>query len=193
MRNLAGRYTELPDIWIAYTTSTWPQRWIRRCILRMPELECFCVLMIEFCVSLSEAMGRNPALTEYEQGQFDVPRSSKATLRAIAASLKRSPKVVYVYFKNPPDVYGMIKSPERKPKLGLRDVRCIIKAAISGNLSDTAIASNMTPQVSKRAVQRALSGRLILCTKKSSPHPNSLSATTGHGFSWATNQGLHLL
>lgn len=138
-------------------------------------------------------MGRNPALTEYEQGQFDALQSNKATLRAIAARLVISTKVVHVYFKNL-DVYEMIKSAERKPKIGLRDVRCIIKATISGDLSDSTIASNVTAQVSKRAVKRALSGRLILCTRKSSPRPNSLSATTGHGFLGRNkNQGLHLL
>ena len=124
-------------------------------------------------------MGRKPALTEYEKGQIDALRSNKETLRTIAASLGRSTNVVHAYLRNP-DGYGMKKSPGRKLKLWPRDVRCIINATISGDLSAAAIANSVSPQVSKRTVQRLLQRAPHLVYMKMKPTPNSGSATTRH-------------
>lgn len=115
-------------------------------------------------------MGYKKALNDFEKGQILAYSEEGKSLREISRIIHRSVSVVSQYLKNPSE-YGKIKSPGRPQKLTLRDKRLIIKKASNSPVSCNQLKKELSLNVSRWTINRAISSspKLIKCRYKSAP------------------------
>lgn len=100
-------------------------------------------------------MGRCQQLTEREKGQIDAYHANGHSNRRIAELIKRSPKVINNYLKNPGE-YGVRKPSGRPKKLSPRDIRKIIRAASNSTKGCRRIRKELGLNVSKDTIWRTI-------------------------------------
>jgi transposase len=115
-------------------------------------------------------MPRGIPLSGEEKGMIKAFKDLKLSNRAIAAKLKRSPRVINNYVNNP-GLYNTKRRSGRIPALSERQKRLIIRKASNRTITSKQIISDLKLNCSKWTVNRAInnSGILKLAKKQSSP------------------------
>ena len=94
-------------------------------------------------------MPKGKHLSDYEKCQIQGLRQAGAGVREIARQIKRSPRLVSSYLKNPRG-YGTKKRTGRPQKLSARDKRSITNTASNSTISVGEIQRGSYPTVSKK-------------------------------------------
>ena len=115
-------------------------------------------------------MGKGKPLTSYQKGQIDAKLAQKMSHRQIARDLKRSPKNINNYAKNPA-LYGTAKSPGRPSSLSDREKRKILRHASNSVDSCTKIKADLKLKCSAETVRRVISKSNFLKRRKMRKSP----------------------
>lgn len=107
-------------------------------------------------------MPRGTLLTEREKGQIEAFSQEGLSQREIARRLKRSPKVIQNFLKNPNN-YASKKDHGRHKKLSKRQERHVVRTASNSTASCNRIKHELDLDVSKTTIWRTLkrSGHIV--------------------------------
>ena len=100
-------------------------------------------------------MPRGPQLSEVEQAQIQALHTAGVSNREIAKQLRRCPKTIYNFLRDPGS-YAQKKRSGRPKKLSAQEERLIGRLVSNSSISTNEVRASLSTPVSKMTVWRAI-------------------------------------